>query len=92
MRAALVRFWVNQRLLRAPVPLTGERALHPDTPWPPTAWVPAFLTALADEADDALDLLFALARAWFAARNAVGRRRRRPTILATSNETPLWYA
>jgi len=48
MRAALVRFWVNQRLLRAPVPLTGERALHPDTPWSPTAWVPAFLTALAD--------------------------------------------
>ena len=76
MRAALVRFWVNQRLLRAPVPLTGERALHPDTPWPPTAWVPAFLTALADEADDALDLLFALERAWFAARRAVAGRRR----------------
>lgn len=76
MRAALVRFWVNQRLLRAPVPLTGERALHPDTPWPPTAWVPAFLTALADEADDALDLLFALERAWLAARRAVASRRR----------------
>ena len=38
--------------------------------------MPAFLTALADEADDALDLLFALERAWFAARRAVAGRRR----------------
>jgi hypothetical protein len=38
--------------------------------------VPAFLTALADEADDALDLLFALERAWRVARRAVAGRRR----------------
>ena len=35
-----------------------------------------FLAALADEADDALDLLFTLERAWFAARRAVAGRRR----------------
>ena len=76
MRAALVRFWVNQRMLRAPVPLTGDRALDPDTPWAPDAWAPAFLAALADEAADALDLLFALERAWRAARRTVAGRRR----------------
>jgi hypothetical protein len=62
-RAALVRFWTRHRLLRAPVPLTGDRALRPDTPWQPDAWVPAFLGALADEADDACQLLFAMERA-----------------------------
>ena len=76
IRAALVRFWVTQRLLRAPVPLTGDRALRPDTPWQPDTWVPAFLMALADEAADALDRLVALERAWRAARRAVSGRRR----------------
>ena len=38
--------------------------------------MPAFLTALAAEADDALQLLFALERAWLAARRAVAGRRR----------------
>jgi hypothetical protein len=76
IRAALVRFWVTQRLLRAPVPLTGDRALRPDTPWQPDTWVPAFLMALADEAADALDRLVALERAWRAARHAVAGRRR----------------
>ena len=76
IRAALVRFWVKERLLHAPVPLTGDRALRPDTPWDADAWVPAFLTALADEAEDALDLLLAMERAWCAARTAVAGRRR----------------
>ncbi len=76
IRAALVRFWVTQRLLRVPVPLTGARALRPDTPWQRDAWVPAFLSALADEAADALALLLALERAWRAARRAVAGRRR----------------
>ena len=44
IRAALVRFWVTQHLLRAPVPLTGARALRPDTPWQRDVWVPAFLS------------------------------------------------
>ncbi len=48
IRAALVRFWVTQRLLRAPVPLTGDRALRPDTPWQRDTWMPAFLSALAE--------------------------------------------
>ena len=76
IRAALVRFWVTQRLLRAPVPLTGDRALRPDTPWQRDTWMPAFLSALADEAADGLDLLVALERAWRAARRAVAGRRR----------------
>jgi hypothetical protein len=76
IRAALVRFWGMQHLLRAPVPLTGDRALRPDTPWAPDAWVPAFLSALADEAADGLALLVALERAWRAARRAVAGRRR----------------
>ena len=76
IRAALIRFWVTQRLLRAPVPLTGARALRADTPWQRDMWVPAFLTALADEAADALALLVAMERAWFAARRAVAGRRR----------------
>ncbi len=76
IRAALVRFWVSQHLLRAPVPLTGDRALRPDTPWQRDTWMPAFLSALADEAADALDRLVALERAWRAARRAVSGRRR----------------
>jgi hypothetical protein len=76
LRAALVRFWVRQRVLRLPLPLTGARALQADVPWDAASWVPAFLAALADEADDALDLLTTLERAWFAARRvAAGRRR-----------------
>jgi hypothetical protein len=58
-----------------PVPLTGDRPLRPDTPWQRDTWVPAFLSALADEAADALALLVALERAWRAARHAVSGRR-----------------
>jgi hypothetical protein len=76
IRAALVRFWVSQHLLRVPVPLTGDRALRPDTPWQRDTWMPAFLMALADEAADGLDRLVALERAWRAARRAVAARRR----------------
>jgi len=76
LRSALVRFWVRQRVLRLPLPLTGARALQADVAWQDTAWPVVFLSALADEAGDALDLLFALERAWFAARSAVAGRRR----------------
>ena len=76
MRAALIRYWTRHRLLRLPVPLTGAAALRPDTPFDPAAWVPAFLTALAEEAADGLQLLFDMERAWFAARRAVAGRRR----------------
>ena len=71
-----MRFWVTQHLLRVPVPLTGARALRPDTPWQRDTWMPAFLSALADEAADGLDLLVAMERAWRAARRAVAGRRR----------------
>jgi hypothetical protein len=76
MRAALIRQWVRRGLLRVPVPLTGAAALRADTPWAPNAWIPAFLTALAEEADDALRLLCDLERGWRAARAAVAGRRR----------------
>lgn len=76
MRAALVRLWVRHRVLRTPVPLTGTAALRAETDWEPKSWVPAFLTALAGEAEDARQLLSDLERAWFAARRAVAGRRR----------------
>ena len=76
IRGALVRYWTRHRLLRAPVPLTGAAALRPETPWGAEAWAPAFLRALADEADDGRQLLMDLERAWFAARLVVAGRRR----------------
>jgi len=62
--------------LRVPVPLTGALALRADMPADRAGWVTAFLTALADEADDGLQLLLDIECAWFAARAAVTGRRR----------------
>ncbi len=76
IRAALVRFWVRQRLLREHVPLTGAAALRLETPWGRPGWAGAFLRALASEAMDARQLLLDLERAWFMARAAVFGRRR----------------
>ena len=76
IRAALVRFWTRQKLLRTPVPLTGAAALRAETPFAPSAWSPAFLQALAAEAADGRQLLMDLERAWFGARAAVAGRRR----------------
>ena len=56
MRAALVRFWVRSRLLRAPVPLTGAAAFSAEQEWAPGAWTVAFLHAIAGEAKSWLDL------------------------------------
>jgi hypothetical protein len=75
IRAALVRYWTRHRLFRAPVPLTGATALRAETPWSIDAWVLVFLTALADEADDARQMLLDMERAWFRARRAVAGRR-----------------
>jgi hypothetical protein len=74
-RSALVRVWHRQHLLRAPFPLTGAAALKADLPWAPAAWLPHFMDALAGEAEDGLQLLQTLERAWFAARHAVTGRR-----------------
>ena len=92
MRAALIRFWGRQRLLRAPVPLTGAAALRPDTPWESAAWTPVFLDAVAGEAEDALLLLAALERAWRAARSSLAGRRRNsaPPPPSTSWPPPRW--
>lgn len=76
MRAAVIRFWTRQRLLRASVPLSGNAALRADVPWEPGSWRPLFLHALADEAADTLQLLFDIERGWLAARRAVTGRRR----------------
>ena len=75
VRAALVRYWTRHRVFRAPVPLTGATALRAETPWAIDAWVPVFLSALADEADDARQMLLDMERAWFSARRAVAGRR-----------------
>jgi hypothetical protein len=76
IRAALVRFWTRHKLLRVAVPVTGAAALRAETPFEPSAWLPAFLGALASEAADGRQLLTDLERAWFAARTAMAGRRR----------------
>jgi hypothetical protein len=75
IRAALIRYWTRRRLLRAPIPLTGAAALRVDTSWKIDAWLPVFLTALAEEADDGRQLLLNMERAWLTARRAMAGRR-----------------
>ena len=76
VRAALVRQWTKRCLLRAPVPLTGPRALSAEAPTERTAWTIAFLDALSAEATDSLDLLRSLERGWASARARAPAQRR----------------
>ena len=76
MRAAMIRFWRKRQLLRLPVPLTGATALRSDQSWDRDDWLPAFLRAIAREAADGLDLLYAMERAWFEARRGIAGRRK----------------
>lgn len=76
MRSALIRFWRKRQLFRLPVPLTGAAALRTGQSWDADDWLPAFLGAIEREARDGLDLLYALERAWFTARGAIGGRRK----------------
>lgn len=75
LRSALVRFWKTRRLLRAPVPLTGPRALAAEAPPRQSDWTVAFLEALAGEATDSLEMLRSLERVWIAARARVPAQR-----------------
>jgi hypothetical protein len=56
--------------------LLGAAFLRADVPWALTAWLPVFLDAVADEAEDGLQLLMTLERTWFAARSKVAGQRR----------------
>ncbi len=76
LRSALIRFWVQARLFRVPVPLTGPRSLSPEAPVEKAAWLAAFLDALAREALDYHQLLIDLEREWFSTRGRVSGRRR----------------
>jgi hypothetical protein len=76
MRSALVRFWRKRRYLRLPVPLTGAAALGSEQSWEREQWLPAFFRAIAREAADGLDLLYATERAWFDARRGIAGRRK----------------
>jgi hypothetical protein len=76
LRSALIRFWVNNRLFKAPVPLTGPRSLSAEAPVEKGPWLTAFLEALASEALDYHQLLIDLEREWFLARGGVAGRRR----------------
>ena len=92
MRAALVRFWVRSRLLRAPVPLTGAAAFGAEQDWAPGPWTVAFLNAIAGEAESWLDLLFDMDRTWLEARRRVAGRRsnsRAPLAIDVMAATPL---
>ncbi len=75
IRGALVRFWTKNRLLRAPVPLTGPRALGAEAPAGRMEWLVTFLEALASEAADYLEMLRSLERSWVSARARVPGRR-----------------
>jgi hypothetical protein len=75
IRTVLVRYWKRHHLLSAHVPLTAARALRAETPWAIEAWVPIFLNAVADEADDGRQMLLDMERIWFSARRAVAGRR-----------------
>src|ERR1700689_746656 len=68
IRAALVRYWTRHRVLRSPIPLTGAAALSAETSWAIDTWIPVFLSALADEAEDGRQLLLDMEYAWFNAR------------------------
>lgn len=90
IRAALIRFWVKRRLLRAPVPLTGPSNLRADAPDERLAWSAAFLDGLAAEADDYHDLLRTLEHCWHAARGKVaGQRCTSRAALAVLAAAPL---
>ena len=79
IRAAVVRSWTRQKLLRIPVPFTGAAALRAGAPFDRAGWAPAFLKAATAVAVDARHLLLDLERAWFTAHAAVaGWRRERP--------------
>ena len=75
VRSALVRFWTKNRLLRAPIPLTGPRALSAEAPDGRAEWIVAFLEALASEAMDYLEMLRCLEQGWIAARARVPAQR-----------------
>ena len=75
VRGALVRFWIKNRLLRAPVPLTGPSALSAEAPHGRADWMMAFLEALASEATDYMEMLRGLERGWIAARARVPAQR-----------------
>lgn len=75
VRGALVRFWTKNRLLRAPVPLTGPRALSAEAPQGRPDWMVAFLEAVAGEATDYTEMLRGLERGWSAARARVPAQR-----------------
>jgi hypothetical protein len=75
IRGALVRFWTKNSLLRAPVPLTGPRALSAEAPHARAEWVVSFMEALESEATDYLEMLRSLERGWIAARARVPVRR-----------------
>jgi hypothetical protein len=55
-RAALIRHWRRQGLLRVPYPLLGAASLRGDLPWALASRLPVFLGAVADEAEDGLQL------------------------------------
>ena len=76
IRAAVIRSWVKSGLLRAPVPLTGARALSAEAPGTEPEWICAFLDAVGAEALDHLQLLRDLERGWLAARSKTAGRRR----------------
>jgi len=82
MRSAMIRFWRKRGLLGLPIPLTGAASLGPEQSWEREDWLPAFLRAIEREAADALDLLYAMERAWFEARRSTAGCRKDSHVTA----------
>ena len=89
-RAALVRFWTRERLLRLPLPLTGAAPLRLGAPADPAVWTGCCLAAPADEAADSLQLLMNFERSWISARAAVAGRRRNSRAAAVCLDPGQW--
>ncbi len=76
LRGALIRYWQQTVGLQAPIPLTGAASLRNDVSFDRARWIPLFLHALADEAEEGHDLIRDLERAWLTARATITGRRR----------------
>ncbi|WP_025829162.1 hypothetical protein [Acetobacter okinawensis] len=76
LRGALVRLWCEDGLLRTPLPLTGAAAFRSGTSWTARNWVPAWLSAIGDEAEAIRAMARALEASWRQARLQAGDQRR----------------
>ena len=74
--AALVRYWAEKKILINPLPITGAAALKPGVPWEFDGWLPTFLWEIGREAEQLLNMIWAMEWAWKTGRAAVHGKRK----------------